>query len=48
MERREARITQEDQEMTIILEWDLLKIVLINMFPNFGRETARIIELVHK
>ena len=36
------------KEMTTILEWDLLKIVLINMFPNFGRETAKIIELVHK
>ena len=36
------------KKMTTVLEWDLLKIVLINLFPNFGRETTKIIELVHK
>ena len=36
------------KEMTTIPEWDLLKIILINLFPNFGREIPKIIELAHK
>ena len=34
--------------MTTIPEWDLLKMLLINIFPNFGRDAVRIKELVHK
>ena len=34
--------------MTTITEWDILKILPINIFPNFGKETPKIIELVHK
>ena len=36
------------KEMTTIPEWDILKIILINLFPKFGRGTPKIIELVHK
>ena len=36
------------KEMSTIAEWDILKILLINIFPNFGKEKPRIIELVHK
>ena len=36
------------REMSIIVEWDILQILLINIFPNFGQATSQIIELVHK
>ena len=36
------------KEMSTIAEWDILKIILINIFPNFGKETPKVIELVHK
>ena len=36
------------KEMSIIAEWDMLKILLINIFPNFGKATPKVIELVHK
>ena len=36
------------KEMATITEWDILKILLINIFPYFGRDTPKIIELVHK
>ena len=36
------------REMSVIAEWDILKILLINIFPNFGKATPKVIELVHK
>ena len=36
------------REMSTIAEWDILKMLLINIFPNFGKETPKVIELVHK
>ena len=36
------------KKMTNITEWDILKFLLINLFPNFGRETPKIIELLHR
>ena len=46
----EARLElqRKIKEMSINAEWDMLKILLINIFPNFGKATPKVIELVHK
>ena len=34
--------------MTTLTEWNFLKMTLINIYPNFGKEEGKIKELVHK
>ena len=34
--------------MTTLTEWNFLKMILINIYPNFGKEEGKIKELVHK
>ena len=34
--------------MTTLTEWNFLKMILINIYPNFGKEEGKTKELVHK
>ena len=34
--------------MTTLTEWNFLKMILINIYPNFGKEEGKIRELVHE